>query len=1083
MDDPSINQSVNRRLISKHFCMRFFLFIAIYDLFFIGKLQFLSVLLKSNHEGIQDAQDVEGNTLYHYTAFGKKSTRHKCNAIKTLTRANVNPNLCNKQAKRAIDYLRSNDGRWKLLKNATDHYDPTKTPRQAQSDVGRSDLGVLSEESTGKLDTVPDENSAMSEATSERVNSSHVNQRKKKMDATRQRIQMLIEKLIVVDGMGMDEPKDDDKEQYVDEAQECEESVQSTEHDILEDGEEVMFEDIEDKAEGEETGAPEEIDLTSPFENLPWEVDCTDQVWRILGSKKIGETLRRRIIAKIRMLAEGRWSANMCKRLEGSPKQHDILLFEAKLTKGARILWEKTVAFSPRCSQDGQIRDHMGQSEGLIYSDIIRVWDVVLDHNALEHRIENIVKSHNRGLSCIIQKELKGVKREDLKSDTYAKECLPNYYVEKSEDQKQPKSTIPAVKYPLESGKDELSNIFFPPASANDQEYHILKFYSFSTALVKTILEGDNAMKVDFPFKVTELEDTIIRLRPDPPCPMILLGRSGTGKTTCCLYRLWSEFQAYWEGAVTAGPHVPKYIQPATGDESENEEERSAQASGGIAQDEIGQNKAKAANDEEGMSKTDEDTSSSFDNFEHLHQMFITKNSVLCSEVQKNFRELIHACPAATNHIQMDEKALPGRIQDVDETAWPLFINSRSWLLLLDASLPGEPFFKRDADGNLSRRIEGWGEEDNHLQFIPATDSDDDDEEEEEEEKQDEENVAQEGGRARQTPAPPKEVDPRKEITYQVFRQDIWPRMEKKAKNRIEYHPTLVWTEIRSFIKGSAKALLSENGTLSLEDYHDLGKKMAPNFSAELRENVFKLFEIYQHVRSNSRMFDEADLVFNLYRRLQAIPAPEWSVHRLYVDETQDFSQAELSLLIRCCRFPNDIFFTGDTAQSIMRGISFRFNDLKSLFYYAKEGALAHGHHRVIRVPDRLFQLTHNYRSHAGILCLASSVVDLLQCYFPESFDRLEKDQGMFEGPKPVILESCSLTDLAMIMRGNRRQASRIEFGAHQAILVASDEARNALPEELRHGLVMTIYEAKGLEFDDVLIYNFFKDSQVRNYP
>ena len=26
----------------------------------------------------------------------------------------------------------------------------------------------------------------------------------------------------------------------------------------------------------------------------------------------------------------------------------------------------------------------------------------------------------------------------------------------------------------------------------------------------------------------------------------------------------------------------------------------------------------------------------------------------------------------------------------------------------------------------------------------------------------------------------------------------------------------------------------------------------------------------------------------------------------------------------------------------------------------------------------------------------------------------------------------------------------------------------------------MTIYEAKGLEFDDVLIYNFFKDSQVR---
>ena len=49
-----------------------------------------------------------------------------------------------------------------------------------------------------------------------------------------------------------------------------------------------------------------------------------------------------------------------------------------------------------------------------------------------------------------------------------------------------------------------------------------------------------------------------------------------------------------------------------------------------------------------------------------------------------------------------------------------------------------------------------------------------------------------------------------------------------------------------------------------------------------------------------------------------------------------------------------------------------------------------------------------------------------------------------------------------------------------QVILVVNDEARNNLPEELGLGLVLTIYEAKGLEFDDVLLYNFFKDSEVR---
>ena len=129
-------------------------------------------------------------------------------------------------------------------------------------------------------------------------------------------------------------------------------------------------------------------------------------------------------------------------------------------------------------------------------------------------------------------------------------------------------------------------------------------------------------------------------------------------------------------------------------------------------------------------------------------------------------------------------------------------------------------------------------------------------------------------------------------------------------------------------------------------------------------------------------------------------------------------------------------------------------------------------------VPE-LKKLIWNYRSHSGILNLASSVVSILQEYFPESFDKLDKDQGQLDGPKPVLLESCSPSDLAIILRGYKRKTTAIEFGAHQAILVASNEARERLPEELSHALVLTIYEAKGLEFDDVLVYNFFKDSKV----
>ena len=85
----------------------------------------------------------------------------------------------------------------------------------------------------------------------------------------------------------------------------------------------------------------------------------------------------------------------------------------------------------------------------------------------------------------------------------------------------------------------------------------------------------------------------------------------------------------------------------------------------------------------------------------------------------------------------------------------------------------------------------------------------------------------------------------------------------------------------------------------------------------------------------------------------------------------------------------------------------------------------------------------------------------------------------MFPGPVPVLLESCEHSDLALLLSTNKREASAIEFGAHQVILVQSEEAKEDLPTILKGAIVLTIFEAKGLEFDDVLLYNFFKDSQV----
>ncbi|EDO27515.1 predicted protein, partial [Nematostella vectensis] len=65
--------------------------------------------------------------------------------------------------------------------------------------------------------------------------------------------------------------------------------------------------------------------------------------------------------------------------------------------------------------------------------------------------------------------------------------------------------------------------------------------------------------------------------------------------------------------------------------------------------------------------------------------------------------------------------------------------------------------------------------------------------------------------------------------------------------------------EIRSFIKGSVEALHSEKGYLTLEEYHSIGRKRAPNFPAD-RSEVYALFRVYQRMKSTLGMFDEADI-------------------------------------------------------------------------------------------------------------------------------------------------------------------------------------------------------------------------------
>lgn len=54
-----------------------------------------------------------------------------------------------------------------------------------------------------------------------------------------------------------------------------------------------------------------------------------------------------------------------------------------------------------------------------------------------------------------------------------------------------------------------------------------------------------------------------------------------------------------------------------------------------------------------------------------------------------------------------------------------------------------------------------------------------------------------------------------------------------------------------SYIKGSAEAMDTPNGRLSLEQYLEVGRKRAPNFSKDTRRLVYSVYLKYEREKGH----------------------------------------------------------------------------------------------------------------------------------------------------------------------------------------------------------------------------------------
>ncbi|KAK0207964.1 hypothetical protein DFS33DRAFT_396866 [Desarmillaria ectypa] len=311
-------------------------------------------------------------------------------------------------------------------------------------------------------------------------------------------------------------------------------------------------------------------------------------------------------------------------------------------------------------------------------------------------------------------------------------------------------------------------------------------------------------------------------------------------------------------------------------------------------------------------------------------------------------------------------------------------------------------------------------------------------------------------------------------IDFESFFESYWSHFPEHLVKGLD--PALVFSEIIGVIKGSEETLSEGKRHLNRTAYLDLSKRQQSTF-ADRRGEVYEIFESYMHKKKLRGEYDTGDRTHNILRYFAEQGIPGQGIDHLYVDEVQDNMLIDTMVLRALCHNADGLFWAGDTAQTISVGSSFRFNGLKAFQWNIEEQyRKKRGPGAGCKQPPEIFQLAVNYRSHAGIVDCAHSVIGLITTFWQDSIDRLSPEMGIVDGFKPVFFDTEDRTQLEQFIFGN--VGDHIEFGAQQCIIVRNEAARERLQQQVGEvGLVLTIYESKGLEFNDVLLYDFFADS------
>ncbi|OYO30727.1 UvrD-helicase domain-containing protein [Janthinobacterium sp. PC23-8] len=272
-------------------------------------------------------------------------------------------------------------------------------------------------------------------------------------------------------------------------------------------------------------------------------------------------------------------------------------------------------------------------------------------------------------------------------------------------------------------------------------------------------------------------------------------------------------------------------------------------------------------------------------------------------------------------------------------------------------------------------------------------------------------------------------------------------RMRQQFKG-IDAHQA--FEEIRGVLTADA------GGVLAREQYRALGTRLSI-FAASERDTLYDLFERYCDWLHEAQLYD-LNLVAHAWRREVAA-----RYDFVVVDEVQDLTVVQLALVLQALKAPGQFLLCGDSNQ-IVHPNFFSWSKIKTLFW--NDPALAE--------RQQLQVLRANFRNGKEVTRIANTLLKIKH----RRFGSIDRESNFLVDA--VNQEAGTVSLLADSDNARRDLNTQIRRSTRFAVLVLRDEDKAEAKKQFDTPLIFSVHEAKGLEYDSIVLFRFVSDNRSR---